>query len=176
MLALTLTQPYASLVAWRCKRYETRGRYTAHRGPLAIHAGKGLDPVGGEVGLLRLCATEPFATALRAGNGSPMEIPRGAVVALTTLVAVGQVLKDGNPVIYWEPHGHAPVPVGHTRYEPLPEEPERSFGGYDVGRFIFLLDNVQPLRVPIPARGMQWFWEWTPPSAWDMESGMLLSA
>lgn len=36
--ALTLHQPWASLVAWGVKHYETRPRPLSYRGPLAIHA------------------------------------------------------------------------------------------------------------------------------------------
>ena len=40
MKAITIHQPWASLIASGAKRYETRGWKTNHRGRLAIHAGK----------------------------------------------------------------------------------------------------------------------------------------
>ncbi|MCL2124169.1 MAG: phage portal protein [Desulfovibrionaceae bacterium] len=40
MKALTIYQPYASLLACGAKRFETRGRKINYRGPIAIHAGK----------------------------------------------------------------------------------------------------------------------------------------
>ena len=40
MKALTLHQPWATLVAVGEKRIETRSWSTDYRGPLAIHAGK----------------------------------------------------------------------------------------------------------------------------------------
>ena len=40
MRALTIHEPYASLIINRLKRFETRGRKTNVRGPLAIHASK----------------------------------------------------------------------------------------------------------------------------------------
>lgn len=40
MKAITLWQPWASLVALRYKHYETRSWATTHRAPLAIHAAK----------------------------------------------------------------------------------------------------------------------------------------
>lgn len=40
MKALTLTQPWASMVAERVKLFETRSWGTRYRGPLAIHAAK----------------------------------------------------------------------------------------------------------------------------------------
>ena len=45
MKALTITQPWATLIAIGAKRFETRGWSTPYRGPLAIHAGKNLAPV-----------------------------------------------------------------------------------------------------------------------------------
>jgi hypothetical protein len=41
MKALTLTQPWATLVAIGAKTIETRSWPTSYRGPLAIHAAKG---------------------------------------------------------------------------------------------------------------------------------------
>jgi hypothetical protein len=43
MKALTLHQPWASLIAGGIKKEETRGWYCSFRGPLAIHAGKYVD-------------------------------------------------------------------------------------------------------------------------------------
>ncbi len=53
MRTLTLTQPWATLVALGAKTIETRSWQTSYRGPLAIHAGQGLGPVGGKKGLLQ---------------------------------------------------------------------------------------------------------------------------
>lgn len=38
MKAITIWQPWASLLAHRVKTYETRSWATAYRGPIAIHA------------------------------------------------------------------------------------------------------------------------------------------
>lgn len=43
MKAITLTQPWATLVAIGAKRIETRSWATRYRGPLAIHAAKGIE-------------------------------------------------------------------------------------------------------------------------------------
>ena len=54
MKALSLTQPWASLVADGRKTTETRSWLTHYRGPLAIHATKvrdpGISPQGGTGG------------------------------------------------------------------------------------------------------------------------------
>lgn len=46
MKALTISQPYASLIASGEKFVENRTWETFHRGPLAIHAGKGKQYLG----------------------------------------------------------------------------------------------------------------------------------
>lgn len=43
MIALTVLQPWAQLIADERKFIETRAWKTEYRGPIAIHAGKGLD-------------------------------------------------------------------------------------------------------------------------------------
>lgn len=43
MKAITLWQPWASLIAWGEKRYETRSWGTVYRGDIAIHAGLHLE-------------------------------------------------------------------------------------------------------------------------------------
>lgn len=48
MKALTVRQPWASFIANRRKRYETRSWLTRHRGLLAIHAGKNNSAIGKE--------------------------------------------------------------------------------------------------------------------------------
>jgi hypothetical protein len=55
---LTLTQPYATLVALGAKTFVTRDWGTRYRGTLLIHAGKGLGPVRGKAGLVELCLSE----------------------------------------------------------------------------------------------------------------------
>jgi hypothetical protein len=42
---------------------------------------------------------------------------------------------------------------------PIPE-PERSFGDYSPGRFMWLLTNIRALPEPIPAKGALGLWEY----------------
>lgn len=93
MKGLSLTQPWATLVAIGAKRIETRIWATSYRGPLAIHAAKGLGPVGGKKGLVLQCARKHFLPALDLimpdhlrGIHSPASIadrlPLGAIATL----------------------------------------------------------------------------------------------
>ncbi|MEZ2226612.1 MAG: ASCH domain-containing protein [Microcoleus sp.] len=68
--AITLHQPWASLVAAGKKHYETRSWPTNYRGPIAIHAGKKLEQDQSLLGLLEV----PLSS-----------IPLGAIVAIAEL-------------------------------------------------------------------------------------------
>jgi len=135
MKALTLTQPWATLVAIGAKKIETRSWNTSYRGPLAIHAA-----AGKYVDDYLLMKIEPFYSALRdAGIESRLQIPLGGVVAICNLVQVDSI-KDGYEK--------------HITYN------ERSFGDYTAGRFAWILKNVVPLSEPFAAKGSLGLWEW----------------
>jgi activating signal cointegrator 1 len=153
MKVLTLTQPWATLVAIGAKKIETRSWSTSYRGPLAIHAAKGLGSIGGYAGLRRLWATEPFRTALW-DYETPNALPLGSIVAVCDLVAVGRVDR------YEDEEWSGSVLNFGWRMDNLPEEPEFSFGDYSPGRFVWLLANVRALPVPIPCKGALGLWNY----------------
>jgi activating signal cointegrator 1 len=145
MKALSLTQPWATLVALREKSIETRSWPTPYRGPLAIHAAKNLKPVGGLEGLKDLCQTPPFCDALvRAGIAFAGELPLGAVVAICRLAYC--------------------VPVEEVDAIYSPSRNERAFGDYSDGRFAWFLGDIVALPEPIPARGGLGLWDWDAPA------------
>lgn len=41
-------------------------------------------------------------------------------------------------------------------------EQERAFGDYEDGRWAWVLEDVKPLAVPVPAKGALGLWEWKP--------------
>lgn len=77
MKALTLTQPWATLVALGAKRIETRSWSTPYRGTLAIHAAKGFPRWAKDA-----CLEPEFAIEL----GSDV-LPTGAVIATCRLIS-----------------------------------------------------------------------------------------
>ena len=77
MKALTLTQPWATLVALGYKQIETRSWTTKYRGKLYIHAAKGFPRDAKE-----------FASEEAALGRIPKRIPLGAIVATARLVDV----------------------------------------------------------------------------------------
>jgi hypothetical protein len=150
MKALTLTQPWATLVAIGAKTIETRSWFTNYRGPLAIHAAAGYGP-GGRHGFNLLVCSEPFRSALwKYWSDRPRHLdtlfatlPMGVVLATCELVAVAKIASLG--------------------YSCDPGEPEKSFGDYTPGRYAWYLYNVQALPKPIPAKGKLGLWEWDAP-------------
>lgn len=151
--AITLTQPYATLVALGAKRIETRRWQTAHRGTLLIHAAKGLAG-GNEEDLFRLCnSAAHFYRALigEYARSNFLEsyyapetqivgtdyLPRGAIVAIAELSHIERITEQNSP-----------------------EGPERSFGNYAPGRYAWHLSNVRRFIEPIPAKGKQGIWTW----------------
>jgi hypothetical protein len=166
MRGITLTQPWATLVAIGAKRIETRGWLTRYRGPLAIHAAQGLGPVGGKTGLRRLCReNESFYQALRdhitSIHGSPMEpadtLPRGAIVAVCELVDVVPTRAAWVTPGIAEPHFTALR--GEQVWHVVPPEPEQGFGDYTPGRYAWLLDSVQELHTPVACVGALGLWD-----------------
>jgi hypothetical protein len=152
MKALTITQPWATLIAIRAKRFETRGWQTPYRGPIAIHAGKNLAPIGGERGLRELCSTEPFTSVLTAaGITDVADLPRGEIVAIAQLVGC---------------HPTDDITACTSAFEVTritgihPCRHERAFGDYTPGRFAWVLGDVQPVSPGVEARGELGLWEW----------------
>ncbi len=144
---LTLTQPWATLVASGAKRLETRSWTTRLRGPILIHAAAYL-PRDARA----LCATTPFRERLAAiGYDDPDALPLGVVVAVARLKAIIPTADRLTLTI----HPHV-----QSLLDELPDE--EAFGNYDPGRFAWLLTNVQPLDRPIPFRGLQRLWRVPP--------------
>lgn len=168
MKALTLTQPWATLIALEAKRIETRSWSTAYRGPLAIHAAAGLGPVGGKRGLDEVCCDDPFWFALRpllevlpgTRRYAPDVLPLGAIVAICELTAVARIDHYEPWPDEYDAQQRGPFLNFGSTGQPLPDEPERSFGDYSVGRYAWILTNIRALPEPIPANGALGLWHY----------------
>ena len=86
------------------------------------------------------------------------QLPLGAIVAVGWLTACRQVPRSFRPEL-----ARATDPAGTDWFLDDPGEPERSFGDFSPGRWIFTFAGVEQLSTPIAARGSLGIWEWTPP-------------
>ena len=80
MKAITIKQPYATLIAEGLKEYEFRTWKTKYRGDILIHAGKGVDK-----------------DAMKRFEHLNLEYPSGCIIAKATLadcVVINEVMKD----------------------------------------------------------------------------------
>ncbi len=133
MRALTLYQPWASLIALGHKQFETRswrpgnGRMGE---AIAIHAGMTED---------REFRKAPMVQEFL----GPSPLPKGAVVAAVLLDSV-------------HPTGNGGLPEAI----PKPELPhERRFGNYAPGRWAWKLTGLYRLPGPVPHRGAMGLWK-----------------
>lgn len=157
MKALTLTQPWATLVAIGAKQVETRSFRVSYRGPIAIHAAKGYPKHAAGLYL-----ENPFYQALHgisacygvSDNPSVEEIRdhlkevRGHVLATATLLDVCPTVSTGCLSGVFED------------YPDLDTTTERDFGDYAEGRFGWVLEDVKLLKYPVQAKGSLGLWEW----------------
>lgn len=136
MKALTLTQPWATLVVLGIKQVETRGWSTPYRGPLAIHAAKGQR---------RWAKDFEVDLLLRGILPAGVEIPLGAVLGTVRLVdcVATEALQ-----------GHDPMASGFV------SALEDDLGDFSPRRFGWFLADPVPLDSPVPARGSLGLWDW----------------
>ena len=144
MKALTLTQPWATLVAIGAKRIETRSWRTAYRGPLAIHAAKSWPREA-----LAFASSQACSEAFKS-RGAMYWFARGSVVATCNLVECLPMQASGC------------LPGIFDDCPELDTPEERAFGDYSAGRWAWILEEVKSLDHPIPAKGALGLWEWNP--------------
>jgi hypothetical protein len=159
--ALTLTQPWATLVAIGQKRIETRSWSTPYLGPIAIHAAKGFPGWAKET-----CDESPFYEVLTkhkdlwpAGDETltPYASERYAAIPLGAIVAIARLVHL-TPTGYIQglfPGGRIDLGTRGTWKLTAQEE---AFGDFAPGRFAWLLADVRPLRTPIPCKGNLGLW------------------
>lgn len=164
MKALTIWQPWASLIACGAKQYETRSWATKYRGPIAIHAAA-KDP-----NKLPLLGKEAFERIvreeIRAGRCPTWcSMPTGKVIATAELVNVWHIVYHVGenveevrkaPIIAesMTEDKHAPDFYDHI----VPTKKEMALGDWTPGRYAWELANVKILPEPIPIKGKQGLW------------------
>jgi hypothetical protein len=136
MKALTLWEPWASLIAIGAKRIETRSWATSYRGPLAIHASK---KVPSDISDFYEENQLPWDLT-RLGFFNITDLPAGMVLATCRLVDV--------------------IPTTSPYLTEVLKTKEANYGDYEPGRFAWILTDITHLEVPVPAIGHQGLWTW----------------
>lgn len=127
MKAISVWQPWATLLAIGAKQFETRAWASWYTGPIAIHAAK--TDAGRGVSRLQ---SRIAAALFGAGYHDFDDLPRGGIIAVGELVEVVEAAK----------------------LRPVLAEREVEFGDYRDGRFGWKFDKVRPVK-KIELRGAQ---------------------
>ena len=141
MKAISLHQPWATAIKEEIKFCETRSwkppaRLIGER--VAIHAAKRKPSV-------------EFQALRDKGYGVSQSIPLGAVVATAKLENYCLVDRHEDGGVW----ASGLVPGrGRQRFR------IDDYGDFSVGRYLWLLIDVEVVEPPVPARGYQGFWEW----------------
>ena len=155
--ALTLHQPWASLLATGRKRIETRswappGRLIGAR--FAIHAA--------QTSLPRDLSPDAIA-AFEAALGLPKvrwpsHLPFGAVVCLGKLTGAYKVgaWMPGDDLILLCAAISGSEPMSSARLH----VDEKHFGDYRPGRWLWVFEDVAKVEPPVPVKGCQRIWYW----------------
>ena len=167
MKAITIWQPWATLLPLGIKLYETRSWATSYRGPIAIHAAALKLPqvlkrcFPGEDD--KLMFLEAIAKGMKGSytSGGIMDLlngfPTSSIVATARLIECHKISSL---------YGTRPMCFGNERIIRRadgitfsPNETELMLGDWTPGRYAWEFADMKAIP-PIPARGKQWLWEW----------------
>lgn len=164
--ALSMWQPWASLVGLEAKRYETSSWSTHYRGKLLICSAKKLD-----LGSLRLLREEPFQLGLGRGCEFRQVMIGGEYYPDEPSIYCGDcnlgAEKHRNQIGARDlPYGEAIAIVDLVDVIPTGAMTRVGFGRYEVhygdfrpGRFAWQLENVRPFPPGVKVRGAQGLFE-----------------
>lgn len=153
MKALSLWQPWASLVAHGIKTIETRPRAMHYRGPLAIHAAKRWDMelfcalAYGAVNKAAQQINQHLRGVRDAWNmdrvPEEFDLPLGAIIGTADVI---DCKRAGELTIY---------EIGRKKGCQFSE---LDLGDFTIGRYGIILANARPLASPIVCPGRQGLW------------------
>lgn len=150
MKAISLHQPWATLIMLGVKRVETRSWRPPEAligQPIAIHAAQRLDPIA---------YTEPFVSVL---GGQPSSIPRGALLGSVTLEGAWRIDHPADARLVAGEYHRLDDGSGRPKFDTQAIEHELAFGDFALGRWAWGLTNVRRLPRPVPFRGRQRLFE-----------------
>ncbi len=140
MKAITIRQPWASLLASGKKLYETRGWSTRYTGPIAIHAAKW--PVRRTIDALASAGrwdTLEWFERLFQTPGALGEMPGGVIVGKAVLTRCH--------------------PIDKAFLAKLSPQ-ERALGDFTAGRYAWEFAEMTACAQLLPAKGAQGLWDW----------------
>ena len=141
MKAISLWQPWASLIVLGEKKIETRSWYTAYRFPVLIHAAKRKNLSEME----ELAEYDEYVEALQ--SFIPADAKSMTVKQMMNAMPYGAII------------GKATLSDCRTTRSVTPElsKKELMLGNYEPGRYAWILKNPVMFKEPIPYKGEQGF-------------------
>lgn len=134
MKALSLLQPWATLVVLGVKKIETRSWRTPYRGELLIHASLG------KTGAV-LAGEPPFTKYILNFSSLPFGALVGKVILEDVLPVTGLFMSD--------------AAINQLSLE------EKAFGDYTTGRYAWMLTDAIQFRQPVRVNGTLGLWEYS---------------
>lgn len=145
MKAITVIQPWASLLAEGAKLYETRSWKTNYRGEILIHAGK-KDPLFGISAMSDEAWTDACIALGIHGTVNRFEhLPTGAIIGKTRLVNCIEITPE----------------FSERMRRDFPTE--YSFGDFTPGRYAWAMKDTEAFDEPIWLSGKQGLWNYDGP-------------
>jgi hypothetical protein len=145
MKALTLFQPWASLVALGIKKIETRHWSTAHRGPLAIHAGSAGRSLDGDTGAYgQQLLAHPLLAPLIQQYQLPAQLAGWPFSCILGTVDLHSCRRSSD----------------FNRAGSQISELELLLGDYSDGRYGWMMADPVLFVPPVPSRGLPGLWDW----------------
>lgn len=158
MKAITIWQPWASLLACGGKRFETRSWATSYRGPIAIHAAK--KSVFEVLNLIPISISSVMKMALRS---EWEDLPTGAVIATANLIGCHEISRIDEFDADWEipciPQKTGCWDCNRPGTWIDATKQEVMFGDWTPGRYAWDFSDIK-IITPVPTKGRQGLWEW----------------
>lgn len=143
MKAITIRQPYASLIVYKEKEFETRSWRTQYRGPIAIHAAAKHDD-DAKIFSIDAKIIENYD-----------EMPLGKIIAIAKLVDCHKIVRYGGRGLDSESPGWLDTERGIY----IPSSKELMLGDWTPGRYAWEFSSIKVIS-PIFAKGKQRLWDW----------------
>lgn len=141
MKAITVWQPWASLLATGKKHNETRSWRTNYRGEILIHAAK--KPYSQIEPIIPPEDRKLIREELRLGYIDwRKRVPTGVIIGKAVLVDCFQIDE------------------AYRRKLQRENPAELAFGDYTIGRYAWVMADPVLFDEPIPAKGKQGLWNW----------------